>query len=394
MRTILRIIIKMILERTDRRTFLGGLTSYGAAAALLGTGCGGALAPGRQRTVWVSAQGSVDADPGVVVAGPGVEPLLIPTGFRGHDIAAHPLRADHAVLFGRRPGTAAAVVDVRAGGVHAHLKAPDGMGFQGHGFFTPDGARLMTSEADLTSAAGYLGIWETATYTRLGTLPTFGMEPHEVQVMPDGATVVVAHGGLLTRPESGREVLNLDTMDSNLTYLSLSTGALLEQRRVPEAKASLRHFDIAQDGSVALGMQVQREALEHDAPIPLAAVHRRGTPIQLLKDSRAILPAMQDYVGSVVVSSAARIAGFSSPRGDIVVFWNIDDGRQLGHHELSDCSGLALSSSGDAFVLSSSLGEVRSLSTLDLREDLSLRRRFDEVRWDNHLISINRETLS
>ncbi len=163
---------------------------------------------------------------------------------------------------------------------------------------------------------------------------------------------------------------------------------------MPESKASLRHFDIASDGLVAIGMQVQRPALSHDRPVPLTALHRRGSAIQPLQDKLNLIPSMNDYVGSVAVCSATRSAGFSSPRGDVVAFWSIDDGQQLGYHQLSDCCGLAVNPAQDAFVVSSSIGEVRSLATTDLNEDLSTRRRYDGVRWDNHLISMTLEHRS
>ena len=384
---------QVLLERRDRRTFLGELALIGAGS-VLATACGGTVRAGRPRIAWVSAQGLAADNPGLCVAGPDLEPINIPTGFRGHDVAAHPTRGSEVVLFGRRPGTTMAVLDLGDASLRLTLAAPEGVAFQGHGFFTPDGALLVTSEADLRTAEGQLGLWETRHYTRVGALPTYGIGPHEVQLMADADTIVVANGGLLTRPESGAEVLNLETMDSNLTYISLNSGDMLEQWRVPDPKASLRHFDIAPDGLVAIGMQVQRAALSHDRPVPLTALHRRGSAIQLLEDGLNLTPSMKDYVGSVAVCIATRSAGFSSPRGDVVVFWSIDDGQQLGYHQLSDCCGLAVNPSQDAFVVSSSIGEVRSLATTDLKENLSTRRRFDGVRWDNHLISMALEHRS
>ncbi len=383
----------MTLGRRDRRAFLGDLALFGAGS-VLASACGGVVSAGRSRVVWVSAQGLATDNPGLCVAAPDLAPIHIPTGFRGHDVAVHPARGSEVVLFGRRPAITMAVIDLDDASVRMALSAPDGVAFQGHGFFAPDGALLVTAEADLLTAEGQLGLWETERYSRVGALSTYGMGPHEVQLMADADTVVVANGGLLTRPESGAQVLNLETMDSNLTYLSLSSAALLEQWRVPEPKASLRHFDISADGLVALGMQVQRAALSHDRPVPLTALHRRGSAIQLLEDGLNITPSMKDYVGSVAVCSATRSAGFSSPRGDVVAFWGIDDGQQLGYHQLSDCCGLAVNPAQDAFVLSSSIGEVRSLATTDLKEDLSARRRFDDVRWDNHLISMTLEHRS
>ena len=291
-------------------------------------------------------------------------------------------------MFGRRPGTRSAVVDVVRGHVETTFTAAPGCAFQGHGFFTPDGRYLVTSEADTVTAAGKLGIRETDTYSLLGQVDTYGIGPHEIQLMPDDATVVIANGGLLTRPETGTQVLNLDTMDSSLTYIDLETGELLEQRRVPEPKASIRHLDVTHDGAVAFGVQLQREALDHERVVALTGIHRQGEEALLFEDGLDRVELMNDYVGSVAVSTGARVAGFTSPRGDVATFWQLDSGEYLGLHQLVDSSGLAESTDRGHFVLSSSVGEVRTLRASDLTEVRSARRRFEDVRWDNHLVAV------
>jgi len=96
-------------------------------------------------------------------------------------------------------------------------------------------------------------------------------------------------------------------------------------------------------------------------------------------------------VGSVALSSETRLAGFASPHGNVAVFFDIDSGEHVGLHELADCCGLTVSRDGQRFILSNSLGEVRVLSARDLREVRDVRRRLDDVHWDNHMIEIHVE---
>ena len=380
----------MSAHRTDRRRFLEGMAAAAVLPAASTWGCGGsggsADAAGHY---WLSAAGSEDDTFGLVASRDPYEAVLrVPTGFRGHDVAQHPARAWEVALFGRRPGTLSVLVDLSRGRIEEVLEAAPGRAFQGHGFFTPDGHYLVTSEADTVTAAGKLGIRETQSYSLVDELDTFGLGPHEIQLMPDGATVVIANGGLLTRPETGRRVLNLDTMDSTLAYVDFETGKLLEERRVPEPKASIRHLDVGEDGEVAVGFQVQREALDHEHTVPLAGVHRQGEEVRLFVDSQDQIELLNDYVGSVAIVGSARAAGFTSPRGDVAVFWHLDSGLPLGFHELADCSGVAASTDNQHFVISSSVGEVRTLRASDLAEVRSARRRFDNLRWDNHLVAV------
>ena len=346
------------------------------------TGCDGA---GSGEHYWlVAAQGDGEDAGLVAVESSGGVAGKVAVGFRGHDVAQHPLVAGLVVLFGRRPGTQSVVVDVRAQRVVQSFRAAPGRAFQGHGFFTMDGDWLVTSEADTHTGAGRLSIRRTDTYAVVDEVDTFGIGPHEVKLLAPGNTVVVANGGLLTRPETGREILNLDTMDSTLTYVDLSSGALVEQWRVGDAKSSIRHFDV-DDDVVVIGMQVQRAALPHQDVVPLAGVHRRGQPIAVIDAKFEVTAALNDYVGSVATSPATRISGFSSPRGNVCAFWRTDDGTFVGHHEFADCSGLAVTPDGRHFILSSSTGEVRTLDASDLSEVIEERRRFEAVRWDNHL---------
>jgi len=55
---------------------------------------------------------------------------------------------------------------------------------------------------------------------------------------------------------------------------------------VPESKSSIRHLDIASDGTVAIAMQIQRSAMTHDNPIPLGAIHKPNEDIKLLTADR------------------------------------------------------------------------------------------------------------
>jgi uncharacterized protein len=367
-----------------RRGFLEGVLAAAASPALLG-GCGA-----QEGARWVSSAIDGAGDAGLAWSDPDTDARFVPTGFRGHDVAVHPLRPWEVALFGRRPGQTGAIVDLAQGQVLTTFEASTDHGFQGHGFYTHDGAYLVTTEADLVTGEGWLGLRETDGYRLVGTRPTFGIGPHEALLLPDGDTVAVANGGLLTRPATGREVLNLHTMDSTLAYVSLETGELLEERRVPVPKGSVRHLDAAPEGWVAFGLQVQREAVGHDRVLPLGGLHRRGAEPILFGGPAEATAAMDDYVGSVAVCASLGVIGMTSPRGDVATFWEPETGEALAVHALVDCAGLAAEET--RFVLSSSVGEVRTLDATDLGELRHLRRRFDDVRWDNHLITIPLET--
>jgi hypothetical protein len=77
-------------------------------------------------------------------------------------------------------------------------------------------------------------------YKQVGEFPAHGMEPHDIQLLSDGRTMVIANGGIRTSPDSEGEV-NLPDMQPSLVYVDIETGDLLEQQRL---KPSLHQLSI------------------------------------------------------------------------------------------------------------------------------------------------------
>ena len=94
---------------------------------------------------------------------------------------------------------------------------------------------------------------------------------------------------------------------------------------------------------------------------------------------------MNDYAGSVAINSQSRIAGFTSPRGNIAVFWHLDTQEYIGYHGLHDVCGLAVSSDQKKFLISNSNGQLRQLDSVTLQEAKSKRLNMPNTHWDNHL---------
>lgn len=366
-----------------RRGFVAGVST----TAVLPLGCD---EDGPQPEVerWISAQGDDEDTYGVVIATADGHATTIESGFRGHGLAVDPTDPRRIVMVGRRPGTYAIVVDLARGSIVHRIETVPQRIFSGHGCFTADGSRFVTTEADVQTAEGTLGIRDATTFELIGEVPTHGIGPHELAMMPDGETVVVGNGGILTTPETGSDKLNLDTMRSTLTYLDLASGAMLSEHRVPEAKSSIRHLAVAEDGTVVTVMQVQRDVIEDSDPRPLIAVHRPGGTLEVLDDGIEIGTAMQDYAGGVAVDDRTRLAAVTSPRGSLVAFWNIDAGRLEGEVAFDDVSGVTVSPSQRHFVLSGSGGQVRHVDVDTLEDVTDARVRFDGVRWDNHMLAV------
>lgn len=387
----------LMSRRTLLKASLNGMVGAGAFVALPGWALAGdspseAAASG-QHELWVSAQGKTPQGYAMSWVSPELENLQQQiaqsalSGFRGHGAAQHPKRPDHAVMFSRSPGTQGVEVNLATGEKTRSFASAAGHHMHGHGCFSADGAVLYTTESDYRTGQGKLMVRDGSDYRIFDQFDTQGVGPHDVHLMPDGKQLVVANGGLRTHPDSGREVLNLDSMKSSLVYLGARSGELLEQQTIAESKASIRHLGVAEDGTVALATQVQRSAMQDDHLVALAGIHKQGQPIQMLDHPDAVIHHFNDYMGSVAIHNQSRLVGFSSPRGDLVGFWHLDTGELAGYHAFHDVCGLMVSHDQRHFVLSNSRGDIRLIRTSDLKEDRALRMHFPEMSWDNHFFS-------
>lgn len=338
----------------------------------------------------ISAQGADEKSYGLNwISNASLNAGQVHTGFRGHGLVQHPLFPEKVLMFARRPGIQIIEVNLRTADITGQIQCQQGRHLFGHGCFNQDGSLLFTSEQDYRNGNGKIVVRDGMNYQWLGEFSSGGIGPHEIKLLPDGNILAVANGGILTHPDSGRTALNLDTMDSKLSYIDLKNGNVLDSFKVPESKASIRHIDVMDDGSVVISMQVQREAITHNEIVPLGAIHKIDGDIQLLNKPEAIIFQMKDYMGSVAVNSKTRLAGFTSPRGNLVAFWNMDSQEFVGYHQLHDVCGIAVSDNQKEFILSSSNGQLRKLDAVTLKENKTARIKYSNVKWDNHLLAVS-----
>ncbi|MES0863109.1 DUF1513 domain-containing protein [Ruegeria sp. SCPT10] len=356
---------------TSRRQFLAGLAAA-SIAPIRGWAAAGApdyLAAGlfpdeSFRLAGLSVEGDILFD--------------VPLPARGHAAAAHPTES-LAVAFARRPGTFAVVIDCAGGTERIRLQAPEGHHFYGHGVFSADGTRFFATENKYETGEGRISVWDAKTFERLGEFSSGGIGPHDMRVMPDGQTLVIANGGIETHPETGRTKLNLPVMRPNLSYVSLK-GGLLEQMELPSAlhKNSIRHLAVRGDGLVGFAMQWQGNQTEHP---PLLGLHRMGRDPVLLSAPAANQRHLQGYAGSVAFSTDGATIAITCPRGNALHRFDVQSANFEDAFALQDVCGLGAGPDGLIFTTGTGL-----FGALSQAEPKVLTR--SDCQWDNHLIPI------
>jgi hypothetical protein len=360
----------------QRRAFLQA-AGAGFAASLMPRQV---LALERTELVFASAVQTASGSYGAVLLGEAGELIAsIDLPDRGHDVTIS-RQAGRGVVFARQPGTFAVVFDPAGHAASITLNSIPGRHFFGHGVFSPDGRLLYATESDFEAAQGVVGIYDaTDGYRRIGEFPTYGTGPHEMLLMPDGVTFVVANGGIETHPDYGRAELNIETMDPSVVFIDRRDGSLVGQLRLQNRlhQLSIRHMAIDARSRVWFGCQFKGAPSESPQLVGYATMDGDIRLIELPEDT---LGALRNYVGSVAASVEGTSIAISSPKGDLLVAIDADAAQPKLVRTLR--SGCGLAADGFGFVASSGLGEMIGIAGAQ-RDD----KRFD-FQFDNHLLRV------
>lgn len=304
----------------------------------------------------------------------------LPVSSRGHG-ARISADGSRALFFARRPGDWMLLMNPETGELLTRTRASQGRHFYGHGAFSHDGKTVFTTENDFEAARGVIGIYDADNLKRLGEWESRGVGPHEIALLNRSNTLVVANGGILTHPDTGRIKLNLGDMRPRLTYIDSISGRELESLAPPHHQLSLRHLCVSEEDTVFVAAQF--EGLPGLA-LPLVFSHTQGQAlIPFGGQPAAERQAIKDYVASISLSADAKHVATSEPRGNRVTIWHAREGRWLESHSLPDIGGITAGATRNALMATSGNGgiyeiEIGNATTSHLQQ-------YRQLNWDNHL---------
>lgn len=296
----------------DRRAFLAGMAALMSAPAWAGfaanSGKGVQLA-----ATWQAGNGYqlgiLDYAEGLAIR----TALDIPT--RAHGLLQEP--AGTLLAVARRPGDWLLRWD-RQGRALAWRWIEPRRAFAGHVLASVDGRTVYTTELDLDTGEGLIGVRDGTTLEKQDEWATHGMDPHMLtwDAIRPGA-LMVANGGVPTQPETGRVKTELHLMDSSIVRLDATTGELLGQWRLEDPRLSLRHLAWnGQSGKPVLGIALQAE---HEDPRAKA-----DAPVLALFDGRSLRTlnapmSLAGYGGSIAPLGEGFAVGCPRSQG-VAVF--------------------------------------------------------------------------
>lgn len=241
--------------------------------------------------------------------------IEVPT--RAHGLFVE--KAGSLLAVARRPGDWMLRWHPGRGEPHWVWAEPD-RAFNGHVLASGDGKRLFSTETDLETGQGLIGVRDARSLEKLEEWQTHGIDAH--MMLLDGDTLLVANGGVPTQPETGRIKRDLHAMDSSLVRLDARRGSLLGQWRISDRRLSLRH--LARNGPlVGIAMQAEHDGKHERDAAPVLAIFDGKT---LMLPSARPLPGLAGYAGDIT----AWEDGFalSAPRANAILRWRVSAGWQ------------------------------------------------------------------
>ncbi len=367
----------------DRRQFLIG---SGALIAAPAPGAASALQP----AVYLSsARSAAGRHAAVLFDEVGQVQWQVELPDRGHGGAFRGGSTD-TVIFARRPGTFAFVIDRASGHVGSVLAAPANRHFYGHGTYSADGRLLFTTENDFEEGRGVIGVWDASDgYARVAEFDAGGIGPHDIALMPGGRVLAIANGGILTLPDTGRHKLNIADMKPNLAFIDAADGKPVSSHALPAElhKLSTRHMAVTQSGAIVIAMQYEGP---HEDRVPLVCRYQAGK-LHLMAAPDLITARMKNYCGAVAVDRAGRTACVTAPRGNISTFWSIADGTYLASAVIEDGCGVSAATADGDFLVSSGTGRLLTAGPHSPRRTTGSYA--GDLAWDNHVVGYPRRGL-
>lgn len=355
-----RLISSAISGPLDRRTFL-----LGAGSLFLSSLNGSAKDRVFETdTLFASCIKKPDGSFGVVLLDKNFELIKdIELPQRGHDVVFDG-GGKLAVIFSRRPGNFATILQTQGDAEPEYIIAPIGRHFYGHGVFSGDNKLLFASENDYDNAVGKIGIYDVIDkFMRIGEFESFGVGPHEIILLNDGKTLVVANGGIETHPEFGRAKLNLATMLSSIAFIDMRNGNLIERHLLPVKmrKLSIRHMVSNGEGgekSVVFGGQYQGVGRSSQ---PLMGNCIMGEGLRFWEVQPNFLKQFANYTGSLAISRDKASVAISSPKGGVVGIFDASSGRVQKQFFTAKANGLV--SNKKSFITTSQSGRILAVKT-------------------------------
>jgi len=277
-----------------------------------------------------------------------------------HSCIQHPLEKDTFIAFGQRPSPKSVVVKLFNKGEKAEItvfEATPDRHFYGHGGFIEDGKSFLCTENNFNDGQGIIVKRNFPDLKPTGEFSSHGIGPHEMLFIND-ETIAVANGGDKTHPlyKNGRSIMNKDSMNSSLNLINYKTGLLEREINSPYPKVKMKHLSFGA-GILGCAMQFGSDEdralyLEYGVEPIVLFYHIKEKENVFAKMNNKMFRAMAGHSLSIAINKDG-VAAVTSPRGNLLTFWNTHDGSLIDKMEMRWPTGVCTAKNKIDFIVGS-----------------------------------------
>lgn len=270
----------------------------------------------------------------------------------------------------------------------AELKPLSDQHFEGHAIFSIDEKHLYVTASDFQQGSGKLLKLNSHDLSLVEMYDTGGIGPHEL-VWQAPNIIAIANTGVLTRPDSGRDILNLDSIQSNVVLFNTLDKTIIHKWSVPLAGLSARHLDRMDNGDLVIGCQYKKE----DQRPPCVAFASKGKALRFADSQNETLHwDMKGYTASIKSIPNSDQALISNPRGQLLTQWQnltsndkTEKAQLLNKFEIKYNKGIKLTKKGNQAWFSQGAGELLSWDVKSQTLNSTIVKVKSNIWWGNHL---------
>lgn len=264
---------------------------------------------------------------------------LVDMDFLTHGIIVDPNDKKRLLVF-EKNGPGAAEIDLDDHTVTTDIKTGKEKHFNGHGAFDSTGKTLFCTETYVDNHKGIIAIRDGSSFKVLDEFSSYGENPHECQLIDDGATLVVTNAG----SES------VDNSVPCVTYIDVQSQKLIECVTLTNQQLNTGHIGIAKNGSLIVA-SAPREGLEktHTGGV---SIRSDNQPMLSMTSPEVVINQMTGEALSVAVDSKHNIAAVTHPDGNMVTFWSVDKRELIKAISVPEPRGVTLSLDEKSFIIS------------------------------------------
>lgn len=293
---------------------------------------------------------------------------LAPLAFLPHGITSNPTNKRQLALF-EKHGGGGALLDIDGHQPVRAVTPKKGCQFYGHGVFSKAGEALFVTETQMTDYHGVITVRDNSDDAQyMADFPSYGVAPHDCQLVDDGTVLVVTNGGGGLSSRSA----------PNVAWIDIASQRLLERRTISNAQLNAGHFAISPRGEMVV-VSAPRKGLPVAASGGVSLWQPGHNVIASLDIPRSLQQHMRGEALSVLIHPKKPIALVTHPDGNVVTIWSTQSQKLLTHINLERPRGVTLTKDLSKFIVSYS--QQALLATIDVDEFSLSKSLYDQVSY-------------